>query len=147
MHVAIGSALLIALLPAHLPAPCFAQSVSAEERVIIALEDSLWATSRDDRAQAFARYLAPGYRGLYADGVHDKAKEILTLTEVSIETYQLKDFQVRPIAPRIYAVTYRATVTGTFRQYNLAGEYWCSTIWEFGNGRWQAIMHTETKAP
>jgi hypothetical protein len=47
----------------------------------------------------------------------------------------------------MYAVTYRATVTGRFRDYNLAGEYWCSTIWEFRSGKWLALMHTETKAP
>lgn len=147
MRAAVSSALLLALLAGPGCSPSTAQAPSAETRIIAALEDSLWATSRDDRAHAFAGYLAPGYRGVYADGVHDKAKEIVTLNEVTIESYQLKDLQVRPLGPEIYAVTYRATVTGTFQDYNLAGEYWCSTIWERADGKWQALMHTETKAP
>jgi hypothetical protein len=147
MRAAFGTAVVLALLWAPVPLASVAQSPPAETQLIAALEDSLWATSRDDRAQAFGRYLAPDYRGVYADGVHDKAKEILTLNEVSIETYQLKDLQVRQIGPRMYAITYRATVTGRYQDYNLAGEYWCSTIWEFTGGRWQALMHTETKAP
>lgn len=147
MRAAPGTALVLALLWAPVPLSSLAQSPPEETQLIAALEDSLWATSRDDRVLAFARYLAPGYRGVYADGVHDKAKEILTLNEVSIETYQLKDLQIRRIGPRMYAVTYRATVTGRYQDYNLAGEYWCSTIWEFTDSRWQALMHTETKAP
>jgi len=147
MRAALGSAFVIAVLLAPMSHSTSAQSKPEEVQIIAALEDSLWATSRDDRATAFSRYLAPGYRGVYADGVHDKAKEILTLNEVTIETYQLKDLQVRQLGPRMYGVTYRATVTGTYRNYNLAGEYWCSTIWEYSNGRWQALMHTETKAP
>ncbi len=146
MRAAARSALVLALLAA-LVSDSRAQAPPVEAGIIAALEDSLWATSRDDRARAFASYLAPGFRGVYADGVHNRAREIVTLNDVTIESYQLKDLQVRPLAPDIYSVTYRATVTGTYLNYNLAGEYWCSTIWERRSGIWQALMHTETKAP
>ena len=147
MRPALRISTFFVLLAAAGCAASPAQAPPTDSSLIAALEDSLWATSRDDRAQPFAGILAPTYRGVYADGFHDKAKEIVNLTEVTIESYRLKDLQVRPLAPDIYAVTYRATVTGTYQDYTLDGEYWCSTVWQRAGGRWQAVLHTETKAP
>jgi len=147
MRSALSLAVAIASLSGPGAAPSAAQSPPSDVQLIIALEDSLWATSRDRRAVAFGRYLAPDYRGVYADGVHDKAKELATLDEVEIKSYEFQDFVVRPLAPGLFAVTYRASVRGRYLEYDLRGDYWCSTIWQDRNGKWQAVLHTETKVP
>jgi hypothetical protein len=113
----------------------------------MALEDSLWATSRDRRIEAFATLLAPDYRGVYPDGVHDRARELATFADVKIRSYQLNDFLVRPLGPGLFAVTYRAAVRGNYLGYDLQGDYWCATVWEGSKNSWQAVLHTETKAP
>ncbi len=77
------------------PAPSQAQVSSADSVLIRGFEDSLWATSRDRRVEAFATFLAPGYRGVYPDGVHDKARELATFADVHYRSYQLNDFIIQ----------------------------------------------------
>jgi hypothetical protein len=139
--------LVLALLSGAVALPASPQSPSADVGLISALEDSLWVTARDQRIQAFSSYLAAAYRGVYPDGVHDKARELATFPEVKIRSYQLNDLVVRPLGPGLYAITYRATVRGNYQGYDLHGDYWCSTVWQNHSGVWQAVLHTETKAP
>lgn len=135
------------LAPVQAASQAVTRTTGTEIQLITALEDSLWATSRDRRIEAFATYLAPGYRGVYPDGVHDKSKELATFADVKIRSYQLNDLLVRPLGPNLYAVTYRATVRGNYLGYDLQGDYWCATVWERSKSSWQAVLHTETKAP
>lgn len=135
------------LAPVEAASQAVTRAARDEIYLIMALEDSLWATSRDRRIEAFATYLAPGYRGVYPDGVHDRAKELATFADVKIRSYQLNDVLVRPLGPGLYAVTYRATVRGNYLGYDLRGDYWCATVWQGSKDSWQAVLHTETKAP
>jgi len=139
--------LVLALLSGTMAVPVSSQSPAADARLISSLEDSLWTTARDQRVQAFSAYLAADYRGVYPDGVHDKAKELATFPTVNIRSYQFNDMLVRPLTGGLYAVTYRATVRGNYRGYDLHGDYWCATVWQNQGGAWQAVLHTETKAP
>ncbi|HTS87263.1 MAG TPA: nuclear transport factor 2 family protein [Gemmatimonadales bacterium] len=133
--------------------PAAGQNRPLDPVVMRGLEDSLWATTREHRAQAFADYLAPTYQGVYADGVHDRLRELATFDDVQNDSYQLNDFIGRPLGPDRFVVTYRATVRGKYRdprtdaQFQLDGDYWCSSVWERGPARWQMVLHTETKAP
>jgi hypothetical protein len=142
-----GTALTIAFLAGTTVCRSPAQTTARDAQTVSALEDSVWVAARDHRAQTFASLLAPGYRGVFADGIHDKAKEILTLDTVQMDSYELKELLVRPLGPGLFALTYRASVTGTYKDYNLGGDYWCSTVWEKNGEKWQAVLHTETKAP
>jgi hypothetical protein len=143
------AAVVLGLLcgPGSLSAQAVTRATRDEIRLIMALEDSLWATSRDQRKDDFAAYLAPGYRGVYPDGIHDRARELALFPDVRMRSYQLQDFVVRPLGPGLYAVTYRATVRGNFQGYDLRGDYWCATVWDGRTGTWLAVLHTETKAP
>jgi hypothetical protein len=145
--VASGLVLGALLAPVEAASQAVTRATRDEIQLIMELEDSLWATSRDRRIDAFATYLAPGYRGVYPDGIHDKSRELATFADVKIRTYQLNDLLVRPLGPGLYAVTYRATVRGNYLGYDLQGDYWCATVWQGSRDSWQAVLHTETKAP
>jgi len=147
LRAACGLVLGALLAPVEGASQAVTRATRDEIQLIVGLEDSLWATSRDRRIEAFAAYLAPGYRGVYPDGVHDKSKELATFADVKIRSYQLNDFLVRSLGPGLYAVTYRATVRGNYLGYDLQGDYWCATVWQGSKDSWQAVLHTETKAP
>jgi hypothetical protein len=145
MRCALFAAVTMGALAGYLPRVATAQALPTDAPLIRALEDSLWTTSRERRVEAFASYLAPDYRGVYPDGVHDKARELATFPEVHIISYEFQDFVGRPLGPGVYGVTYRTTVRGTFKEFRLDGDYWCASVWQHSNGKWVAILHTEAK--
>lgn len=139
--------LMVVVCAAAGAASAAAQVTPTDSFRMWALEDSLWASTRAHKVQAFADFLAPNYRGVYADGVHDRMRELATFDEVYNESYQLNDFVGRPLGPDRFLVTYRATVEGKYRNFRLDGNYWCASLWERGPVKWQMVLHTETKVP
>lgn len=145
MRFAVLAVVAMVTLSGSVAPVAAAQTQPPDARLMRALEDSLWTTSREHRIEAFASYLAPDYRGVYVDGVHDKAKELATFPEVNIASYEFQTFEGRTVGSGVYAVTYRATVRGSYKEFRLDGDYWCASVWKSDNGKWVAVVHMETK--
>ena len=145
MRFAVLAMVTTVMISGGAPAVAAAQAPPADLTLMRALEDSLWTTSREHRAEAFASYLAPDYRGVYEDGVHDKVLELATFPEVRIASYEFESFLGHPVGPGVYAVTYRTTVRGTYKEFRLDGDYWCASVWKYDTGKWVAVLPTETK--
>ena len=119
--------------------PAFAKPVDG-----LALETSAWQAFREKDAARFGALMAPDFVGVYADGVHDRAKDMALLKVTTLRTFRLSDFKSRMIDADDLLVTYSAEVTSA--KSPAPRRIWNASLWHLEHGRGVTVYHTEIVA-
>lgn len=86
---------------------------ATKETAITDSEKSAWEAYKNKQADAFKKYLATDYNGVYADGVKNVDKEVADMEKSELRDYSLADMKVVFPSADVAVTTYKATLQGS----------------------------------
>ena len=111
------------------------------------LENGIWQTFKDKKADAFKAMFTPNYVGLYEDGTYSLARELQNMSKTNLRSFAISNLSARPIdAGEDILTTYMVEVKGTQGKTDISGRYWASSVWHRAGNKWLTAYHTEIKA-
>ena len=131
---------------------CFAQGKasssdqSKNETTIVNLEKATWETYKNKQADAFKKYLAADYKGVYDEAIESRETEGASMTNTELRSYSFADTKVTFPKPDVAIITYRTTIEQTVKGKDESGTYTSGSVWVKQNGNWLTIFHTDVKA-
>jgi len=120
-------------------------STAEMERTVTDLEKKMWELTKNKQAEEYKKFLAPGFRGIHADGIRDREQDAQSLLLGETKEYTLSDFNVTFPNLDTAVLTYKGALKGTFKGVDSSGTYYCSSVWVKQNGDWKNILYAESK--
>ena len=111
-----------------------------------AREAAVWKAAKDRNLDVFAASMAPGFVGVCAFGLHDRAHEIRVVGNQTLRSFMLRNFRARMVDSDDMLMTYTADVIGTEDDKSFSGRYWNTSLWHLSGGKWLTVYHGEVKA-
>ena len=137
-HIAYAVTALIASIAVSIAAP--------DKAAIEAKEKEAWQTFKDKNAEGFKKVVDKDFRGAYAEGISDMAKELSDMKKWDMKSFAISDYTAFSDEKDIMVTTYVVKIEGTFGGKDASGTYNCGSVWKEENGAWLAIFHTNVKA-
>ena len=139
---------LIAAAPICLgqASPSKADRSASKDTAITDSEKSAWEAYKNKQADAFKKYLAPDYCGIYADGIKNADKEVADMEKSELRDYSLADMKVVFPSADVAVTTYKATLQGSSGGQDTSGTYNVASVWAKKGGKWHVIFHTDVKS-
>ena len=137
-HIAYAVTALIASIAVSIAAP--------DKAAIEAKEKEAWQTFKDKNAEGFKKVVDKDFRGAYAEGISDMAKELSDMKKWDMKSFTISDYTAFSHAKDVIVTTYVVKVEGTFDGKDASGTYNAGSVWKLENGKWLAIFHTNVKA-
>src|ERR1700757_159814 len=132
---------LIALLLAGI-----AVSFAAPDKAAIeAKEKTAWQTFKDKDAAGFQKVVDKDFKGVYAEGVSDMAKELSDMKKWDMKSFTISDYTAFSDEKDVMVTTYTVKIEGTFDGKDSSGTYNAGSVWKMEKGAWMAIFHTNVK--
>jgi len=117
-----------------------------DKAAIEAKEKQAWQTFKDKDAEGFKKVVDKDFKGVYAEGVSDLAKEVAVMKKWDMKSFAISDYTAFSDEKDIMVTTYVVKVEGAFDGKDASGTYNCGSVWKEENGAWMAIFHTNVKA-
>ena len=133
---------LVALLFVGI-AVSFAKTPDTE--AIKAKETAAWQSFKDKKADDFKKVVDKDFKGVYAEGVSDMAKEMSDMGKWDMKSFTISDFTSFSDEKDVVVTTYTIKLEGTYDGQDMTGTYNCGSVWKQENGKWLAIFHTNIK--
>jgi hypothetical protein len=141
------------VVSAVVPAAASAQAQTPGDAPLLAeltaLERASWeATVRDDK-EFFRGYMAPEFKGFFADGTVAGREEFLrTMDDFHLVTYSMGDVSMMRINADAALVLYRASFEGVHKGKRLAQTtVESSSLYVRRDGKWLEVFYQETAIP
>jgi hypothetical protein len=123
-----------------------AVSIAAPDKAAIeAKENAAWQAFKDKKADAFKKVVDKDFKGVYAEGVSDMAKELSDMAKWDMKSFAISDFTSFSDEKDVVVTTYTVKLEGTYDGHDMAGTYNCGTVWKEEKGQWLAIFHSNVK--
>jgi hypothetical protein len=122
-------------------------AIAAPDKAAIeAKEKTAWQTFRDKDAAGFQKVVDKDFRGVYAEGSADMAKELSDMKKWDMKSFSISDYNAYSDDANTIVTTYVVKIEGTFDGKDASGTYNAGSVWKMENGQWMAIFHTNVKA-
>ena len=131
-------ALLIASIGVSVAAP--------DKDAIMAKEKAAWQSFKDKDAAGFQKVVDKDFKGVYAEGVSDMAKELSDMKKWDMKSFSISDYTAFSDEKDVIVTTYTVKIEGTFDGKDASGTYNAGSVWKQEKGAWMAIFHTNVKA-
>jgi hypothetical protein len=132
---------------------CFGQASPSKsgrfptkEEAITNSEKSAWEAYKNKQADAFKKYLASDYCGVYADGIKSVSEEVADMEKNELRDYSFADMKVAFPTPNVAVTTYKATLQISSGGKDRSGTYNVGNVWITTGGKWLVIFHTDVKS-
>jgi len=121
-------------------------SVSVDSAVVAA-ERAIWELLKRQQWDAFDAAIA-GETLLEPGGISiaKRGTSAQNLPGLVTRSYTLDSLRVRPIAPDVVLLTYRASIDQTFKGERTPSPFYMLSLWQRSNGKWRPVAHAETPA-
>jgi hypothetical protein len=124
-----------------------AVSIAAPDKAAIeAKEKAAWQTFKDKDAAGFQKVVDKDFKGVYAEGVSDMAKELSDMKKWDMKSFTISDYTAFSDEKDVIVTTYTVKIEGTFDGKDASGTYNAGSVWKMEKGAWMAIFHTNVKA-
>ena len=124
-----------------------AVSIAAPDKAAIeAKENTAWQTFKDKDAAGFQKVVDKDFKGVYAEGLSDMAKELSDMKKWDMKSFTISDYAAFSDEKDVMVTTYTVKIEGTFEGKDASGTYNAGSVWKMENGAWMAIFHTNVKA-
>src|SRR5438552_1870695 len=124
-----------------------AVSFAAPDKAAIeAKEKAAWQTFKDKDAAGFQKEIDKDFKGVYAEGVSDMAKELSDMKKWDMKSFTISDYAAFSDEKDVMVTTYTVKIEGTYDGKDASGAYNAGSVWKMENGAWMAIFHTNVKA-
>jgi hypothetical protein len=139
---------LIAVAPICLgqASPSKADKSATKDAAITESEESAWEAYQNKQTDAFKKYLATDYSGVYAEGVKNLNKDVADMEKSELRDYSLTDMKVVFPSADVAAITYKATLQGSSGGQDTSGTYNVASVWVKKGGKWLVVFHTDAKS-
>src|SRR2546429_8445916 len=117
-----------------------------EKEAIMEKEKAAWQAFKDKDAAGFKKVVDKDFKGVYAQGVSDMAKELSDMKKWDMKSFAISDFTAFSDEKDVIVTTYTVKIEGTFDGKDASGTYNAGSVWKMENGAWMAIFHTNVKA-
>jgi hypothetical protein len=122
-------------------------SIAAPDKAAIeAKEKAAWQSFKDKKADDFQKLVDKDFKGVYAEGVSDMAKELSDMKKWDMKSFAISDYTAFSDEKDVMVTTYVVKIEGTFDGKDVSGTYNAGSVWKEENGAWMAIFHTNVKA-
>ncbi len=139
------------MLASALPAGVFAQGASDERLLaeLTALERASWEATLKDDKEFFRTYMAPEFKGFFADGtVAGREEFIRNMDDFHLVKYSMGEVSMLRINENAVMVLYRAGFEGLHKGKPLAQSgVESSSLYVRRDGKWLEIFYQETATP
>ena len=124
-----------------------AVSIAGPDKAAIeAKEKTAWQTFKDKDATGFQKVVDKDFKGVYAEGVSDMAKELSDMKKWDMKSFAISDYTAFSDEKDVMVTTYVVKIEGTFDGKDASGTYNAGSVWKMEKGAWMAIFHTNVKA-
>ena len=121
-------------------------SIAAPDKAAIeAKEKTAWQTFKDKDAAGFQKVVDKDFKGVYAEGLSDMAKELSDMKKWDMKSFTISDYNAVSNGSDTITTTYKVVIDGTFNGQDMSGTYNAGSVWKMENGKWRAIFHTNIK--
>src|SRR3954468_2410221 len=117
-----------------------------DKAAIMAKEKAAWQAFKDKDAAGFKKVVDKDFKGVYADGVSDMAKELSDMKKWDMKSFAISDFTSFSDEKDVIVTTYTVKIEGTMDGKDASGTYNCGSVWKMEGNDWLAIFHTNVKA-
>jgi hypothetical protein len=122
-------------------------SIAAPDKEAIkAKETAAWQSFKDKKADDFQKVVDKDFKGVYAEGVSDMAKELSDMKKWDMKSFTISDYKAFSDEKDVMVTTYTVKIEGTLDGKDASGTYNAGSVWKEENGAWMAIFHTNVKA-
>ena len=119
---------------------------SPDKAAIEAKEKQAWQTFKDKNADGFKKVVDKDFKGVYAEGVSDMAKELSDMKKWDMKSFAISDYTAFSDEKDVMVTTYAVKIEGTFDGKDASGTYNAGSVWKKEGNDWLAIFHTNVKA-
>ena len=137
-HIAYVAIALIASIGVSIAAP--------DKAAIEAKEKEAWQTFKDKNAEGFKKVVDKDFKGVYAEGMSDMAKELSDMKKWDMKSFAISDYTAFSDEKDVMVTTYTVKIEGTFDGKDASGTYNAGSVWKKEGKDWLAIFHTNVKA-
>jgi len=116
-----------------------------DKAAIEAKEKEAWQTFKDKNAEGFKKVVDKDFRGAYAEGISDMAKELSDMKKWDMKSFTISDYNIVSVGTDTVMSTYKVVVEGTYDGKDASGTFNAGSVWKMAKGGWQAIFHTNVK--
>ncbi len=121
-------------------------SIAAPDKeAIMAKETAAWQSFKDKKSDDFQKVVSADFRGVYAEGVSDMAKELSDMKKWEMKSFTISDYTATADGKNTIITTYTVKIEGTFDGKDASGTYNAGSVWKQEKGAWMAIFHTNVK--
>jgi hypothetical protein len=113
---------------------------------IKAKETAAWQAFKDKKADDFQKLVDKDFKGVYAEGLSDMAKELADMKKWDMKSFTISDYTSFSDEKDVIVTTYTVKLEGTYEGKDMAGTYNCGSVWKMEGKNWLAIFHTNVKA-
>ncbi len=140
---------VVALLLSATVAPLASAQTPGDERLLAeltALERASWEAALKDDKDFFRTYMAPEFKGLFADGtVADREDFLRNMDDFHLVKYSMGDVSLLRINEHAVMVLYRAGFEGVHKGKKLSQSgVESSSLYVRRDGKWLEIFYQET---
>src|SRR5882762_3132784 len=118
---------------------------SVDKDAIMAKEKAAWQSFKDKNAADFQKVVDKDFKGVYAEGVSDMAKEVSDMKKWDMKSFAMSDYTAFSDEKDVIVTTYVVKIEGTFDGKDASGSYNCGSVWKMEGKDWLAIFHTNVK--
>ena len=126
--------------------PSKSDKSATKEAAITDSEKSAWEAYKNKQADAFKKYLATDYCGIYPEGIKNVDKEVAGMEQTELRDYSFADMKVVFPSSDVAVATYKATIQSSTAGQDTSGTYNVASVWIKKGGKWLVIFHTDTKS-
>ena len=116
-----------------------------DKAAIMAKEKAAWQSFKDKKADEFQKVVDKDFKGVYAEGVSDMAKELSDMKKWDMKSFEISDYSAFSDEKDVMVTTYTVKIEGTFDGKDASGTYNAGSVWKMEKGAWMAIFHTNVK--
>jgi hypothetical protein len=116
-----------------------------DKDAIEAKEKAAWQAFKDKKADDFKKVVDKDFRGVYAEGIADMAKETSDMQKWDMKSFAISNFNAFSDEKDVIVTTYTVKVDGTYDGKDAGGTFNAGSVWKKEGTDWLAIFHTNTK--
>jgi hypothetical protein len=126
--------------------PSKSDKSATKDAAITDSEKSAWEAYKNKQADAFKKYLATDYCGVYAEGIKNADKEVAGMEQTELREYSFADMKVVFPSSDVAVTTYKATLQSSTGGQDTSGTYNVASVWIKKGGKWLVVFHTDAKS-
>ena len=117
----------------------------ADKDAVEAKEKAAWQAFKDKKADDFKKVVDKDFRGVYAEGIADMAKEMSDMQKWDMKSFAISNFSAFSDEKDVTVTTYIVKVDGTYDGKDAGGTFNAGSVWKKEGNDWLAIFHTNVK--